>query len=83
MSLIDDTRNANSESVFSIIGQSIVDVITIPFDFVKETVKIPFDFVGKGVSGITSKIVWIIALGVVALYVISKSNILKDVGKLR
>jgi hypothetical protein len=83
MSLIFEERQKNSESVISTIGQTIVDVITIPFDFVSDVVKTPFDFVGKGISGISTKIVLIVALGVAALFIIGKSNILKDVGSLR
>lgn len=78
-----ETRQAFSESAVSSIGRTIVDVITIPFDFVSDIVKVPFDFVGKGVSTITGNIVLLVGLGVLALYVIGKSNILKDAKGLR
>lgn len=78
-----ETREVYSESVWSTIGRTVVDTLTIPFDFIKDVATIPFDFVGKGVSGITTKIVLIVALGVAALYIIGKSNILKDVKGLK
>ena len=83
MSLIFDSRQDHNVSVISTIGQSVVDFISVPFDFVSDVVSVPFDFVGKGISGITTKVVLIAGLAVLALYILGKSNILKDVGSLR
>jgi len=75
-----DTRQAHSESVTSSIGQTVLDFVTIPFDFVAEVVHTPFDFVKDTVGGVTSKVVIIGVLAIAGLYIVSKSGVLK--GKL-
>jgi|APSaa5957512535_1039671.scaffolds.fasta_scaffold23514_7 hypothetical protein len=82
MSII-QSREDNGESVVSVIGSTIVDVITIPFDFVADVVKVPFDFVGEGVSGITTKVVLIGALAIGGIYILTRPEVLKGIGGLR
>lgn len=73
----------NQESIVSRIGDTIIDIISVPFDFTVDIVKTPFDFVGKTVSGISTKIVLLGIVAVAGIYIIGKSNILKDLGSLK
>jgi hypothetical protein len=76
-------REENKTSAISNIGRTVVDVISIPFDFATEVVKTPFNFVGNTVSGVTTKVVLVAGLAILGIYVIGKYNILGQVGKLK
>jgi len=76
-----DTREEHKTSVISSIGSTVVDVISVPFDFAKEVIKTPFAFVGNTVSGVTTKVVLVAGLAILGVYIIGKYNILGQVKK--
>jgi hypothetical protein len=78
-----DKRKEHETSVISNIGRTVVDVISLPFDFAKEVVKTPFNFVSSTVGGVTTKVVLIVGLAVLGVFVIGKYNILGQAGKLK
>jgi hypothetical protein len=72
-----EQKSRANQGIVSQIGGTVLDIIKTPFDFTKDVINIPF----RTVSGITTKVVLIVGLGMVGLYFLTRPNTLKTISK--